>query len=274
MPTIPLSSEAAGNSDTSKEYDVVDVDGGNGSGGENGPPYTPLTIALQGTLQLSHLHIWTDMNVLMHRLSSAESPRKEEITLKKQKQRSTKAPGYVVAGTAYSLPELHSQAIVEEKHSETEEDAAIIENARNPWTSGHGSKVVRGEPLTLKFRVSWVSGADSLGWLDHDYPLAHEGTTVLGVFTKLVFFVMAAGIGALFASYYQRVVRRGGGGWRGDGILGRPVLTKGGSTSGVSYGNSGRSNGYGGFSSHGAAATATTSANGGGYGYGGYGKKD
>lgn len=298
VPTIPLDSSAAG--DLSTEYNVVDVsDNGagssnGGSGNDNGPPYTPLTIALQGTLQLSHLHIWTDMNVVMHRLSSVESPRKEEALssvteAKKHKQkkppRSAKSPGYIVAGTAYSLPELHAPK-TEKELSDEEEDAAIIENARNPWTAGHGSKVIRGEPLTFKFRVSWVSGADSLGWLDHEYDLPHihgrEGTTFLGLLTKLVFFVMAAGIGALFASYYQRIVRRGGSGggpgsWRGEGILGRPMTTtstktRRGSVSGVAYGNSGRSNGYGGYSP--ASSVTSTPVNGGGYGYGGYGKKD
>lgn len=203
------------------------------------------------------------MNVLMHRLSSVESPRKKTSSRKRL------SPGYVVAGTAYSLPELHGQSGGDEKLSQKEEDAAMIENARNPWTAGHGTKVVRGEPLTLKFRVSWVTGADSLGWLDHEESHHQQPMTVLGVFTKFVFFVMAAGIGALFASYYQRVVRRGGAGAR-EGILGRTVKSSArrGSTSGITYGNSGRSNGYGGFT-----ASATT-GNGGGYGYGGYGKND
>lgn len=296
VPTIPLD----GASDFSNEYNVVDVSGdgagssNGGSGNDNGPPYTPLTIALQGTLQLSHLHIWTDMNVIMHRLSSVESPRKEEALssvteVKKHKQkkppRSAKSPGYVVAGAAYSLPELHAPKTADTELPDEEEDAAIIENARNPWTAGHGSKVVRGQPLTFKFRVSWVSGADSLGWLDHEYDLPHihgreSGTTFLGLLTKLVFFCMAAGIGALFASYYQRVVRRGHGGggpgaWRGEGILGRPMTTtkaRRESNSGVSYGNSGRSNGYGGYSP--ASSVTGSPANGGGYGYGGYGKKD
>ncbi|KAH8703689.1 hypothetical protein BGW36DRAFT_90247 [Talaromyces proteolyticus] len=265
VPTIPLNTAngAKSNSDTTTdgEYQVVGVagDDGSGGGGGGGPPYTPLTIALQGTLQLSHLHIWTDMNVLMHRLSSVDSPRKKSAG-------HSGAPGYVVAGTAYSLPELHSKN--EAKLSKEEQDAAMIENARNPWTAGHGTKVIRGEPLTLNFRVSWVSGADSLGWLDRPYH--QQRTTVAGVLTKVVFFIMAAGIGALFASYYQKMRR--GGGWRGDGILGRPITGRHGSTSGVMYGNAGKSNGYGGFS-HTSVSVASGSGNG-GYGYGGYGKND
>ncbi|CRG91402.1 hypothetical protein PISL3812_08450 [Talaromyces islandicus] len=263
------STSGSSSSNKDGEYQVVGVDGDDGSGGggsgaaAGGQPYTPLTIALQGTLQRSHLHIWTDMNVLMHQLSSVESPRKKSAA----KYSST--PGYVVAGAAYSLPELHAKD--GKTLSVEEEDAAIIENARNPWTAGHGTKVIRGEPLTLVFRVSWVPGADSLGWLDQ-YHHGHQGTTVLGVITKLIFFVMAAGIGALLASYYQKVVRRGAG-WHGDGILGRPFKGRRGSTSGVTYGNGGWSNGYGGFA-HSNVSVSSGVGNGGGYGYGGYGKKD
>jgi hypothetical protein len=259
------SSGSSSNSNSKKdgEYQVVPVDSDDGSGAAaGGLPYTPLTIALQGTLQRSHLHIWTDMNVLMHQLSTVESPRKKSAA----KYSST--PGYVVAGAAYSLPELHSKD-ADKTLSAEEEDAAIIENARNPWTAGHGTKVIRGEPLTLVFRVSWVPGADSLGWLDHRQ--AQQGTTLLGVITKLIFFVMAAGIGALLASYYQKVVRRGVGGWHGDGILGRPFKGRRGSTSGVGYGNGGWSNGYGGFAT---SNVSVSSGVGNGGGYGGYGKKD
>lgn len=278
VPTGPLNgdltskgSNSNSNSKKDGEYQVVPVDSDDGSGGggsgaaAGGLPYTPLTIALQGTLQRSHLHIWTDMNVLMHQLSAVESPRKKSAA----KYSST--PGYVVAGAAYSLPELHSKD-TDKTLSAEQEDAAIIENARNPWTAGHGTKVIRGEPLTLVFRVSWVPGADSLGWLDHRHH-AHQGTTVMGVITKLIFFVMAAGIGALLASYYQKVVRRGGGGWHGDGLLGRPFKGRHGSTSGVTYGNGGWSNGYGGFANSNVSVSSGP-GNGGGYGYGGYGKKD
>ncbi|KAL1967046.1 hypothetical protein VTN77DRAFT_3570 [Rasamsonia byssochlamydoides] len=276
VPTGPLT-PAEGKHDASSsardEFDIIDV---NSDGGGSGPPYTPLTIALQGTLQLSHLHIWTDMNVIMHQISSVESPRK------KSKKANT-TPGYVVAGTAYSVPELHSQDSSSKKAED--EDAALIENARNPWTAGHGSKVIRGEPLTLRFRVSWVTGADSLGWTTSSSSSSSSSSSLFtcssssgGLFSKVIFFITAAGLGALAASYWERHIRRGGvsSGWKGDGILGRPSRTRRGSTSGVTYGNGGRMNGYGGFVQANTLGGSNGNGNGGGggYGFGGYGKKD
>lgn len=267
VPTVPLSPALQAGGDEGEsgkvkdggEYDIVDVDGEDGSGG--GPPYTPLTVGLQGTLQRSHLHIWTDMNVLLHHISSIESPRDTSVY-------SSITPGYVVAGTAYSLPELHPHQ--HGQISDRDEDAVMIENARNPWTAGHGTKVIRGEPLTLRFRVSWVAGADSLGWNDHDSPSA--AFSFFAFLSKLVFFAMAVGLGASAASYYERARR--GGGWRGDGILGRPVKSRrNGSVSGVTYGNGGRANGYGGFTQANLGGPPVSGA-GGGYGYGGYAKKD
>lgn len=292
VPTRPLSASStleAGNKHASsssaagKVYDIVDINS-DGSAGDSGPPYTPLTIALQGTLQRSHLHIWTDMNVIVHQISSVESPRK-------QSKRATITPGYVVAGTAYSVPELHSGSSNSRK---ADEDAALIQNARNPWTAGHGSKVIRGEPLTFRFRVNWVAGADSLGWTTSSS--SSSSSSFAAFFSKLIFFVVAAGIGALAASYWERRIRHGGsGGWKGEGILGRPMYggsnhsRRKGSTSGVTYGNGGRLNGYGGFTqgnipaaspfggggSNGSGVAGAAAA-GGGYGGfgGGYGKKD
>jgi hypothetical protein len=295
VPTAPLTrrdlpsgeSEAEGKHDSSgsavsaseKEYDIVDIDSDAGSG----PPYTPLTIALQGTLQKSHLHIWTDMNVIMHQMSSIEPS-------SRKKKKSSKAPGYVVAGTAYSLPELHNNqdSSSSKKMAAADEDSSIIENARNPWTAGHGSKVIRAEPFTFRFRVTWVSGADSLGWTITSSSTSSSSS----FFSKLILFIMAAGIGALAASYWERRIRHAGV-WKGDGILGRPVYGgnngngngNGGShlrsTSGVTYGNSGRVNGYGGFAQQGINThvagnlSGNTNAAAGGYGFGGgYGKKD
>lgn len=88
----------------------------------NGPSYTPLTVALQGTLQKSHLHIWTDMNVLAHKISSVIAPSRKEVRT---------APGYVVAGTAYSVPEFDVQ-VDQKKASKEARAAALIENARDP----------------------------------------------------------------------------------------------------------------------------------------------
>ncbi|OJZ86548.1 hypothetical protein ASPFODRAFT_134846 [Aspergillus luchuensis CBS 106.47] len=127
VPTAPLLSA----SPSSPDIDIIDDDVS--TGGEQA--YTPITFAIQGTLQLSHLHIWTDMNVLVHNMASTE---------KKKNRR--KDPGYVVAGTAYSVPEFDNRG------------------AREPWTEGHGTKVVRGEPLTFRFSVKWVEGGRGIGW--------------------------------------------------------------------------------------------------------------
>lgn len=98
VPTAPLApgtEKEPGHKDQEKGSDVSALDSGE-------PSYTPLTFALQGTLQRSHLHIWTDMNMLVHNIASGAS----SSTKKKKKSKSQKAsPGYVVAGTAYSLPE-------------------------------------------------------------------------------------------------------------------------------------------------------------------------
>lgn len=261
-PSVPRVKE----SESQIDDDTVPVDGDDGTYGDSeGTSYTPLMIALQGTLQQSHLHVWSDINVLLHQISAIESP------TEKQSKKVVKTPGYVVAGTAYSLPELHTRLGPDGERETVLDDESIIENARNPWTAGHGTKVVRGEPLTFRFRVRWVSGADSLGWLDNKDERAEQA--VRKWLTRVVLFFLVAGIGALLATYYERVIRqrRGARGWHGDGILGRPFggfRRRTGSMSGVTYGNSGKANGYGGF-----ARTGTTSG-GYGYGYGGYGKKE
>lgn len=224
----------------------------------DGPSYTPLTIALQGTLQLSHLHIWTDMNVLFHKFSSAMSLKKRKITT---------ASGYIVAGVAYSLPELDSPPDAKEGEggnqgiSKEESEAALLENAKNPWTPGHGSKVIRGEPLTFRFRVRWIEGGESLGWATT--LTASNSPSETGAFIqKLLLFALAAGVGALAALFWERNhASRRRGGWNTDGILGRPLRGRS---------NSGVMNGYGGYShNHGGTASGS-------YGYGGYSgdKKD
>ncbi|KAL2872504.1 uncharacterized protein BJX67DRAFT_339675 [Aspergillus lucknowensis] len=253
LPTAPLSPSES-NAQTSKATDEEsDEKEGNTLSvlNNDGPPYTPVTFALQGTLQKSHLHIWTDMNVLAHnipQLSASGKPRKNK-------------QGYVVAGTAYSVPEFHFSLLKgkDGKSSEDREASAVSEAAREPWTAGHGTKVIRGEPLTFTFHVSWIEGGRGIGWPSRD-----TSSSVFGAFfSKLVFFVFAASIGALVALYWER--NNGGRrrGWKGDGILGVPPLGKG--AVGVSFGNGAKSNGYGGYS---AGASVV--------GYGGFasGKRD
>ncbi|PYH93253.1 hypothetical protein BO71DRAFT_441909 [Aspergillus ellipticus CBS 707.79] len=240
VPTGPLTQHHNPNPNTQpSDISVLDTDG---------PAYTPITFALQGTLQLSHLHIWTGMNLLVHTIGEQQHP---------------KGPaGYVVAGTAYSVPEFDAGSLrkLDALRADGDEDVegVVREAAREPWTAGHGTKVVRGEPLTFSFHVNWVDGARGIGWPDRT--VAKEGG---GWFSKVLFFVMAASVGALGALYWERVVGLGGRRRARDGILGVPSRGRGLSV-GVGFGNGGRTNGYGGYSS------SSPAPGGGGYGYGGY----
>ena len=267
IPTTPLSSS------NEKPIPKPDADAqptesdSLGALSEQGPPFTPLTIALQGTLQLSHLHIWTDMNMIMHNMASDAAAQ----AVKPGKQ--SKQPGYAVAGTAYSTPEWESTA-ANLKIDQDEAAVMLAQAAREPWTSGHGTKVVRGEPLTFSFHVAWVEGGAGIGWPQRSVKESFlglesatkepSGTSVGWFFSKLMFFVMAASVGGLAALYWEK---NGGrwqnrSAWRGDGILGAPPAK--GKGSGVTYGNGGRINGYGGYS---AAANGAGQNGGGGYGF-------
>ena len=72
IPTRPLSSTQGTADGTDGEGGLSDV-------------YTPMVVALAGSLQLSHLHVATDLNVLVH--AAARS----------------RAPGTLAAATAYSV---------------------------------------------------------------------------------------------------------------------------------------------------------------------------
>ncbi|EPS28789.1 hypothetical protein PDE_03735 [Penicillium oxalicum 114-2] len=245
---------------------------------ENGPPFTPVTIALQGTLQLSHLHIWTDMNMLMHNIPSDPAA----PSAKGKKHAQSGQPGYAVAGTAYSTPEFE-EASKKAALNKDEEAVAIAQAAREPWTAGHGTKVVRGEPLTFSFHIAWIEGGAGIGWPERPVSKSFvesngsgsSSSTVGSIFSRMFFFVLAASVGAMLALYWERNGNRlrGRSGWRGDGILGAP-MTKG-KVAGVTYGNGGRINGYGGYSP-GPSNGVVTSGGGGGSGYGGFttGKRD
>jgi hypothetical protein len=259
VPTAPLSpSNTADKDSEASEVDSL------AALKENGPPFTPLTIALQGTLQLSHLHIWTDMNMLMHNMASDAAA--QEL---KPKNAQPGQPGYAVAGTAYSTPEFEA-AVKGLALDDDEEAVALAQAAREPWTAGHGTKVVRGEPLTFSFHIAWVEGGAGIGWPERPVtgsflgagPARAQSSGSGSFFSKLFFFVLAASVGALAALHWERNGRwRGRSGWQGDGILGMPPAR--GKGSGVTFGNGGRINGYGGYS----AAVNGAGAGGGGYGF-------
>lgn len=260
IPTAPLTPSTA-HADKAKDEKTGEADSLSALA-DNGPPFTPLTIALQGTLQLSHLHIWTDMNVVMHNMASDAAAEQKTNNGAQSGQ-----PGFVVGGTAYSTPEFDNTGKIA-KLDEDEEPVALAQAAREPWTAGHGTKVVRGEPLTFSFHVAWLEGGDSIGWPVRpvtDSWLALATGTGKGsgsFFSKLVFFVMAASAGALVALYWERNGGRGRAVWHGDGLLGGTPAR--GKSPGVTFGNGGKANGYGGYAG---AGTGTGNGNGAGGGY-------
>lgn len=279
VPTAPIASDTIAGLDPKTKAEDEDASGGSTSGsgeglsvlGENGPPYTPITFALQGTLQKSHLHIWTDMNVLAHNIPQLPDGSK----------RSKKEPkGYMVAGTAYSVPEFEYSLLQdqgkgkdkgngkarddgeEEKTDEEKEASAVAEAAREPWTAGHGTKAIRGEPLTFSFHVSWIEGGRGIGWPGRDLYAKTGFFSNAGPFTRLLSYVLVAMMGMLYAQHRERIRNFGRRRpWQGDGILGVPPVGK--RAVGVSFGNGGKTNGYGGYS-----------AGSGGYGGFSSGKRD
>lgn len=271
VPTVPLASGKSHYKDEDDDDD--DDDKKHGEALDTDPAYTPLTFALQGTLQRSHLHMWTDMNVLVHNIASGSSTKKSKKS--KNKNKDNVSPGYVVAGTAYSLPEFDNAALQKSTSSssstrEKKEKAvvAMSDAAREPWTAGHGTKVIRGEPLTFTFYVSWVEGGRGVGWPSGPSSLSPSSQAFTDAsssssgagsfFSRLFFFLLAASVGGLAALHWERKRRSG---WRGDGILGvPPAAPRGkGPTGVVGFGNGGRINGYGGFS---ASASPTPGGNG------------
>lgn len=209
--------------------------------------------------------------MLMHSIASDAAARRNSYA---------SLPGHAVAGTAYSTPEFETAAAARNQaDGDDDKSVAVAQAAREPWTAGHGTKVVRGEPLTFSFHVAWIEGGAGIGWPERpatgsflDSVSAAGGRWGAGVgsfFSRLFFFVLAASVGALAALYWERNGGRwrGRSGWRGDGILGVPPVR--GKGSAVTFGNGGRINGYGGYSS-------AAHGGGGNFGYGGFtvGKKD
>ncbi|KAJ5673748.1 hypothetical protein N7462_009187 [Penicillium macrosclerotiorum] len=273
IPTVPLSPSSSASKDRAEDSASAEVDS-LAALSENGPPFTPLTVALQGTLQLSHLHIWTDMNMLLHNIAAdaAAQPR--------PRNRQTGQPGYAVAGTAYSTPEFEAAAAARAALDENERAVTVAQAAREPWTAGHGTKVVRGEPLTFSFHVAWLEGGAGIGWPERggseSFLEMPGGSGVGSFFSRVFFFFLAMSVGAMAALYWERNggQLRGRAGWYGDGILGVPPVK--GKGTGVTFGASGRSNGYGGYSAAANGANGNTAGGGGHFGYGGFasGKRD
>lgn len=213
VPSYPLSAEdallAAATSNDAGAAAVADSE-----------KWTPLTIALQGTLQRSHLHLHTNINVLFHTFADVEDP-----ALLSKKQRAAivehEAPSHIIASTAYSLPD--------------------------PAQVPEGTKIIRNEPLAFTFNVGWIPGAILPGMVTTDAGNLYGpiGVTDHRVgFSLLSFFAIvgSAGVGALGMLVYER--RKSGRSM--NGLLGGNVGNGFAPTaSGV------RSTGYGGYGGYG-----------------------
>ena len=131
--------------------------------------WTPFTIALQGTLQYSHIHLHTTINTIFHTYPTYS----KETPFNFDKSR-------FLAATAYSLP-----------------------NSTSTTTPAEGTKIIRMEPLVLSFNVGWVEGSLLPGMASR--PIMKVTDHGVG-FTLLSFFALAAsaGVGAMAMLVYER----------------------------------------------------------------------
>jgi hypothetical protein len=150
--------------------------------------WTPFTIALQGTLQLSHLHLHTNINVLFHMSTDPDTTKSSSFSTQ---------PSYLIGSTAYSLPNTTSNAPVE------------------------GTKIVRNEPVVLTFNVGFIDGAVLPGMQGR--PVMKVTDHSVG-FSLLSFFALAAsaGVGAMAMLVYERR-KSGRSGVYSNGLLGGNV---------------------------------------------------
>ena len=179
--------------------------------------WTPLTIALQGVFQLSHLHIHTNINVLFHTFTGDQ-----DLTDLSKKEKAKLAahdtPSHLIASAAYSLPD--------------------------PKGLPEGAKIVRNEPLKFTFNVGWIPGSILPGMVN-----SNDGRLYMGVtdhttgFSLLSFFAIvgSGGTGALLMLLYERR-KRGRADKFGNGIL---------PTNGFVNTGAPRSSGYGGYGGYG-----------------------
>lgn len=178
VPSYPLGQQELGIAST------VGAD----TGKDNKGLWTPFTIALQGTLQLSHLHLHTNINALFHMSQDPETA----------KSTSAGTTGsFLIGSTAYSLPDTSSS------------------------TPTEGSKIVRNEPMVLTFNVGWIDGSVLPGMVGR--PVMKVTDHSIG-FSLLSFFAIAAsaGVGAMAMLVYERR-KSGRSGIYGNGILGGNV---------------------------------------------------
>jgi hypothetical protein len=127
--------------------------------------WTPLTIALQGTLQLSHLHLHTNINALFH--TSPDVLGTKDST------------SHLIAATAYSVPNTTLSAPVE------------------------GMKILRNEPLVFTFNIGWIDGDVLPGMVGR--PVAKITDHSVGFSLLSFFALAASGgVGAIGMLVYER----------------------------------------------------------------------
>ena len=162
VPSYPLANRVA----TVHSYEPsAKIDGSGLLGASPGEMWTPLTIALQGTLQLSHLHLHTGVNVLFHTSIDADE---------------SASSAHLIAATAYSLP-----------------------NLTNPTLPSEGTKVLRTEPLVFTFNVGWIDGDVLPGMVGR--PITGVKDHGLGLVLLSFFALAAsAGLGAMGMMIWER----------------------------------------------------------------------
>jgi hypothetical protein len=203
VPTYPLDSS---------ESPFESTSGATGVGSTSDvETWTPFTIAVQGTLQTSHLHLHTNINVLFHTSApDADTSRK-----------TTQQTSHLIASTAYSVP--------------------------NPSLSSpkEGTKITRYEPLALTFNVGWIDG-DVLPGMPGRPVMGVKDHSIGFSLISLLGLAAAAGFGALAMLLYERKKsgRAGGNGLLGGNVGSGLGMGNGGVVRSTGYGGYG---GYGGF---------------------------
>lgn len=199
-----------------------------------GTKWTPFTIALQGTLQLSHLHLHTNINVLFHTAVAETDTLGPPVEPKSNSNPDSNS--HIIASTAYSIP-------ISPPVSNADSSTGSATAPSDLQLLDEGSKIIRNAPLILTFNVGWIDGPILPGMPGR--PLAPSivnhglGLSLL----SLSAMAASAGLGAMAMLIYERRLRSGRGYRAMNGLLGGNV------GNGVGYGVKTTGYGsYGGFS--------------------------
>lgn len=167
IPSRPFSPSSSSNSKITKDQKQVPISL------ETGPDdYIPLIFAIAGTLQLSHLHISPNLNVVFHTAFPRNKKEKEQRKENRRKGLIEEDEGAILAATAYSTPSLASAS----------------------------TRIIIGDPLALRLNVHWYSSSD--------LPPSTTATNyLLGEhvhLSTLAYCLLSAGGGAMGALAYFR----------------------------------------------------------------------